>query len=87
MLPGAQFFDLTATHQIFHSFFEIPSLDILPQAYDAGRPILRAVFEDNDPARRMMAMINYNTDISEYWEGTGSGSKRRGSGTRRTSSA
>lgn len=73
VLPEARFFDLTGSHQIFHSFFEIPSLDILPQAYDAGRPILRAVFEDNDPARRMMAMINYNTDISEYWEGTGFG--------------
>ena len=26
------------------------------------------VFEDNDPSKRLIAMINYNTDISEYWE-------------------
>jgi hypothetical protein len=73
VLPGAQFFDLDASHPVFHSFFEIDSLDILPQAYDVGRPVLRAVFEDNDPARRMLAMINYNTDISEYWEEGGRG--------------
>jgi hypothetical protein len=68
VLPEAQFFDLDPSHPIFHSFFEIGSFDILPQMYDIGRPILRGVFEDNDPARRLMAMINYNTDISEYWE-------------------
>ncbi len=68
VLPAARFYDLDASHQIFHSFFEIDSLDILPQYYDLGRPVLRAVFEDNDPRKRMMAMINYNTDISEYWE-------------------
>ena len=68
VLPGARFYDLDASHQIFHSFFEIDSLDILPQYYDLGRPVLRAVFEDNDPRKRMMAVINYNTDISEYWE-------------------
>jgi hypothetical protein len=73
VLPGARFFDLDASHPIFHSFFEIDSLDILPQLYDVGRPVLRAVFEGNDPAGRMMAMINFNTDISEYWEGGGRG--------------
>jgi hypothetical protein len=68
VLPEARFFDLDASHQVFHSFFEIPSFDILPQGYDYGPPVLRAVFEGNDPSRRMLAMINYNTDISEFWE-------------------
>jgi hypothetical protein len=73
VLPEALFYDLDPAHPIFHSFFEIPSFDILPQAYDAGRPVLRGVFEQNDPGRRLMAMINYNTDISEYWESSGTG--------------
>jgi hypothetical protein len=73
VLPDARFYDLDPSHPIFHSFFEIDSFDILPQAYDAGRPILRAVYENNDPDGRMLAMINYNTDISEYWEEGGSG--------------
>jgi hypothetical protein len=71
VLPEARFVDLDVSHQIFHSFFEIGSFDILPQNYDVGRPILRAVFEHNDPTKRMMAMINFNTDISEYWEESG----------------
>jgi hypothetical protein len=73
VMPEAQFYDLDPNHPIFHSFFEIASFDILPQAYDIGRPVLRAVFEGNDPGRRMIAMINYNTDISEYWEEAGRG--------------
>ncbi len=71
VIPGARFYDLDASHPIFHAFFEIDSLDMLPQLYDVGSPILRAVFEENDPSRRMIAMINFNTDISEYWEGDG----------------
>jgi hypothetical protein len=50
VLPGARFYDLDASHPIFHAFFEIGSLDMLPQLYDIGAPILRAVFEDNDPS-------------------------------------
>jgi hypothetical protein len=73
VIPGAQFFDLDASHPIFHSFFEIGSIDMLPQLYDIGRPVLRAVYEENDPSRRMIAMVNFNTDISEYWEGGGRG--------------
>jgi hypothetical protein len=68
VMPEAQFVDLDATHPIFHSFFEIDSLDIVPQHYDVGRPVFRAVFENNDPRRRIVALVNYNTDISEYWE-------------------
>ena len=49
VLPGVQFFEMQATHPIFHSFFEINSLDNFPQAYNAGQPIFRGVFEDNDP--------------------------------------
>jgi hypothetical protein len=73
VLPEARFLDLDVSHPIFHSFFQIDSLDELPQLYDIGRPVLRAVFEDNDPTRRMIAMVNYNTDISEYWEEGGRG--------------
>jgi hypothetical protein len=73
VLPEARFLDLEPTHPIFHSFFEIDSFDIVPQMYDLGRPILRGVFEENDPSKRMLAMINFNTDISEYWEFSGTG--------------
>ena len=47
--------DLDTAHPIFHSFFEIDSLDIVPPAYNlGGRPMFLALFEDNDPTKRML---------------------------------
>lgn len=71
--PDIRFFDMDASHQIFHSFFEIDRLDNFPQAYNAGRPIFRGVYENNDPSRRLQMIINYNTDISQFWEWSATG--------------
>ncbi len=73
ILPGVQFFDLTPQSPIFHSFYEINSFDILPQAYDAGPPVLKAIYQDNDPTKRMLAIVNFNTDVSQFWEFSGEG--------------
>ena len=73
VLPNVRFYDLQPTHPIFHSFFEINSFSIIPQKYDAGPPILRAVYEDNDPKKRLIAMINFSTDVSDFWEFSGTG--------------
>jgi hypothetical protein len=73
VLPDGKFVDLEATHPIFHSFFEVDRLDIIPQAYIAGQPIFRGLFEDNDPNRRLQMIVNYNTDISQFWEWSGTG--------------
>ena len=75
VLPGAKFFDMDASDPVFHSFFEIPQtlLSDFPQAYNYGRPVFRGIYEDNDPRRRLMVMINYNTDVSQYWEWSGRG--------------
>lgn len=68
VLPEGRFVDLDASHPIFHQFFDIPSFDIVPQAYNAGRPVFRGLFEDNDPSKRLQMIVNYNTDISQFWE-------------------
>ena len=73
VLPGAQVVDLDTSHPIFHSFFEINTLDDFPQAYNSGHPAFRGVFEDNDPAKRLVMIINYNTDVSQFWEWSGRG--------------
>jgi hypothetical protein len=73
VIPGGQFVDLDASHPIFHSFFEIDHLDIIPQAYIAGRPQFKGLFEDNDPHKRLQIMVNYNTDVSQFWEWSGTG--------------
>jgi len=73
VLPGVRFYEMQASHPIFHDFFEINNLDIVPQAYNTGHPIFRGVYEDNDPRKRLMMIVNYNTDISQYWEWSGTG--------------
>jgi hypothetical protein len=75
VLPGAKLFDLDLKHLVFHSFFEIPEtlLSDFPQAYNYGNPVFRGVFENNDPRQRLMVMVNYNTDVSQYWEWSGRG--------------
>jgi Domain of unknown function (DUF4159) len=73
VLPAVRFFEMNASHPIYHAFFEIDDLDIVPQAYVAGKPIFRGVYEDNDPSKRLQIIINYNTDISQFWEWSGTG--------------
>jgi hypothetical protein len=74
-LPEVRFFDLDGTHAIFHSFFEIDSPQDYPNYYDPGKPIYRGIFEGNDPTKRLIAIVNYNTDISEFWEFSATGLK------------
>jgi hypothetical protein len=68
VLLGMRYFDLSPSDPIFHAFYDIDSFDIVPQYYDRGTPVFRAVYEDNDPSKRMMAVVNFNTDISNFWE-------------------
>ena len=46
---------------------------IKPLHGNGGKAVFRGVYEDNDPSKRLMMMINYNTDISQYWEWSGRG--------------
>lgn len=73
VLPDVRFYDLDGSHPIFHAFFEIDKPEEYPNYYDPGKPIYRGMFEGNDPTKRLMAIINYNTDISEYWEFSAAG--------------
>ena len=73
VLPAVRFYEMKASHPIFHAFFEINDLDVIPQAYNAGKPIFRGVYEDNDPSKRLQIIINYNTDVSQFWEWSGTG--------------
>jgi hypothetical protein len=65
VLPDAVWQPLDVTHPIFHSFFEIKSLDV---ASYYGPATWYGLFEDNDPHKRLMAVANSNHDLGEYWE-------------------
>jgi hypothetical protein len=73
LFPGARIFDLEANQPIFNTFFQIKTLDNFPQAYNNGRPVFRGIYEDNDRSKRLLMVVNYNTDISQYWEWSGRG--------------
>ncbi len=73
VFPGVKFFEMSPSDPIFHSFFEITTLDEFPQAYTSGKAVFRGVYEDNDPRKRLQMIVNYNTDVSQYWEWSGRG--------------
>jgi hypothetical protein len=73
VFPSARFVPMSEADPIFHSFFEITTLDHFPQAYNSGQPIFRGLYEDNDPSKRLLMIVNYNTDISQFWEWSGRG--------------
>ena len=75
VFPDLRSIELKPEHPIFHSFFEINDPSSIHNYYDPPPPIFRAYFEGNDDRKRMLVMVNYNTDISEYWEWSDTGYK------------
>jgi hypothetical protein len=75
VMPEGRFVDLDPADPVFHSFFDISSavLSNFPQAYIRGQPKFRGLYEGNDPSSRLLMVVNYNTDISQYWEWSGRG--------------
>jgi len=67
-LPDSRLIRLDATHPIFHSFFEIDALDHRHPYWPRFESAFYGVFEDNDPDKRLMVIVNYNNDIGESWE-------------------
>jgi hypothetical protein len=59
--------ELDETSAIFDSFFRIVPEEVIPP-YGGLPPVWYGVFEDNDPTKRMMVVVNFNNDIAEYWE-------------------
>ena len=71
--PDEKFYTLNPSIAIFDSFFRIESFDIIPQSYDRNAPEFYGLFENNDPKKRLMMMVNYSTDISDFWEFSSTG--------------
>jgi hypothetical protein len=67
VLPEHRLVQLTAEHPIFDSFYRIPSLDYTHPYYGLKSEFW-GIFEDNDPTKRLIMIINQNNDLSEYWE-------------------
>jgi hypothetical protein len=72
-IPEGKLIALDPSYPVFDSFFRIESFNIIPQSYDRNRPEFFGLFEDNDPKKRILVLVNYSTDISDFWEFSGTG--------------
>lgn len=71
VLPEGRIVPLDISHPIFDTFFRIESLKV-PYPGRLGEQGLMGefsgIYEDNDPAKRLMVVINYNIDLGDYVE-------------------
>jgi hypothetical protein len=71
VLPAARIDRLDVSHPIFNCFFQIESLHV-PYPGGLGEQGLYGEFfgihDDNDPAKRLAVVIDYNMDIGDYVE-------------------
>jgi uncharacterized protein DUF4159 len=73
VLPEGRFVRLDNAHHIFDSFFQIRDIHAIVHPMSRIRPSYYGIFENNDPARRLMVVANYDNDVPEYWEWSGQG--------------
>ena len=66
VLPDARVLPVDRSHPIFDSFFKI-NLDLIGGQYN-GAPVYYGIFQDNDPAKRLIAIVNFENDVGEMWE-------------------
>jgi hypothetical protein len=72
-VPNADFVRLDGSEPIFHNFFEIDDLENISPPYRGNQPEFLAVYEGNDRTKRILAIINFNNDLGDYWEYSGTG--------------
>ncbi len=75
VLPNAKIVRLDVAHPVFNSFFKLKTLDGMYNPEDGRQTPAEyyGIYEDNDPSRRLMVVIDYNNDIGDFmeWSGTG----------------
>jgi hypothetical protein len=67
VLPSVRAVPLDVSHPIFDAFYKIRTLDY-SHPYYGLKSVFYGFFEDNDPKKRLLAIANYNNDLSEMWE-------------------
>jgi hypothetical protein len=65
--PKATLQRIPATHPIFDSFFKV-DLTKVTAYYYRGMPDIYGYFEDNDPKKRLLCVINDGQDLGEFIE-------------------
>lgn len=68
VLPEARLQRIPDAHPVFDSFYLINDFSGYIHPYSQAQSEFWGVFEDNDPAKRLLVAICYAADIAEYWE-------------------
>ncbi len=68
VFPERTLEDLPRDHPIFTCFYDISSLDLIPPYSQNLRPVYKGMADDTG---RLMMVVDYNNDISDYWEWSG----------------
>lgn len=71
-VPELRWTQIDVAHPIFHTFFELKAINA-PHPTVRVTPAYYALFEHNDPKRRIVALANHNSDLAEYWEWSATG--------------
>jgi hypothetical protein len=73
VLPEARFVKLDKSHRIYDAFFKIKDIDAIVHPMTGIHPNYYGIYEDNDPAKRLMVVANFDNDVPEYWEWSAEG--------------
>lgn len=71
-MPEYALIEIGPDHPVFDAFFTVEDIYVPHPLVDV-EPRYFGMFEGNDPGKRMMALVNYNADLAEYWEWSGEG--------------
>jgi hypothetical protein len=73
-LPEYRPIEIGQEHPVFRTFFFVENIYVPnPMVRGLPKPTYLGIFEDNDPEKRMLALVNYNSDLAEYWEWSATG--------------
>jgi hypothetical protein len=76
VLPDREFVRLDVSHPVFHSFYDIPSLEMAPPYFDnrflGEGPSFWGLSDENG---RLIMIANRNNDLGEFMEGVDHGDK------------
>jgi hypothetical protein len=71
VLPKHRLIEIAADHPVFDSFYKINFSLLERTGY--GVMSYWGIFQDNDPKKRLMAVVNLNGDLGEFWQWSGEG--------------
>jgi hypothetical protein len=71
VLPDGRLVRLDGSHQIFSAFFPMNDIGAAVRQTSTARPGYFGIFEDNDPARRLLVVANYDDREHAYREPRG----------------